>query len=101
MNKYRNLLRRVAYLESLLYEGKQDQENLLKFLGQEYYDKYNLIKNKIKDPEYKDIYKLMKLDLDDVKDYIDDQNGYEGIVMTRFFADIIGKGIVIDWEDMI
>ena len=29
MNKYRNLLRRVAYLESLLYEGKQDQENLL------------------------------------------------------------------------
>ena len=36
-----------------------------------------------------------------VKDYIDDQNGYEGIVMTRFFADIIGKGIVIDWEDMI
>ena len=36
-----------------------------------------------------------------VKDYIDDQNGYEGIVMTRFFADIIGKGIVVDWEDMI
>ena len=36
-----------------------------------------------------------------VKDYIDDQNGYEGIVMTRFFADIIGRGIVIDWEDMI
>ena len=72
MNKYRNLLRRVAYLESLLYEGKQDQENLLKFLGQEYYDKYNLIKNKIKDPEYKDIYKLMKMDLDDVKDYIDE-----------------------------
>lgn len=72
MNNYRNLLRRVAYLESLLYEGKQDQENLLKFLGQEYYDKYNLIKNKIKDPEYKDIYKLMKMDLDDVKDYIDE-----------------------------
>ena len=24
MNKYRNLLRRVSYLESLLYEGKQD-----------------------------------------------------------------------------
>lgn len=72
MNKYRNLYKRVAYLESLLYEGKQDQENLLKFLGQEYYDKYNLIKNKIKDPEYKDIYKLMKMDLDDVKDYIDE-----------------------------
>ena len=36
-----------------------------------------------------------------VKDYIDDPNGYEGIAMTRFFADCIGKGIVIDWEDMI
>ena len=72
MNKYRNLLRRVAYLESLLYEGKQDQENLLKFLGQEYYDKYLSIKNKITDPEYKDIYKMMKLDLDEVKDYIDE-----------------------------
>ena len=31
MSTYRNLLRRVAYLESLLYEGKQDQGNLLKF----------------------------------------------------------------------
>lgn len=72
MNKYRNLLRRVAYLESLLFEGKQDQENLLNFLGQDYYDKYNLIKNKIQDPEYKDIYKLMKKDPSEVEDYIDD-----------------------------
>ena len=71
MNNYRNLLRRVAYLESLLYEGKQDQEKLLNFLGKDYYDKYINIKNKIKDPEYKDIYKMMKLDLDEVKDYID------------------------------
>ena len=39
MNKYRNLIRRVAYLESLLIEGKQDQEKLLNFLGQDYYDK--------------------------------------------------------------
>lgn len=36
-----------------------------------------------------------------VKDYIDDQDGYEGLPMTRFFADIIGKGIVVDWEEMI
>ena len=71
MNTYRNLLRRITYLESLLYEGKQVQEKLLNFLGKDYYDKYINIKNKIKDPEYKDIYKLMKKDLDDVKDYID------------------------------
>ena len=72
MDRYRNLLRRVAYLESLLFEGKQDQENLLNFLGQDYYDKYNLIKSKITDPEYKDIYRMMKKDLDEVEDYIDE-----------------------------
>ena len=72
MTKYKNLCRRIAYLESLLYEGKQDQENLLSFLGQNYYNKYNLIKNKITDPEYKDIYKLMKKDPSDVRNYIDD-----------------------------
>lgn len=36
-----------------------------------------------------------------VKDYIDDPDGYEGLPMTRFFADVIGKGITIDWEDML
>ena len=72
MDRYRNLLRRVAYLESLLFEGKQDQENLLNFLGQDYYDKYNLIKDKIQDPEYKDIYRMMKKDPSEVEDYIDD-----------------------------
>lgn len=58
-------------LESLTYEGKQDQEILNDFLGDEYYNKYSLIKNKISDPEYKDIYKLIKKDPDEVKDYID------------------------------
>lgn len=36
-----------------------------------------------------------------VKDYIDDPDGYEGLPMTRYFADVIGKGITIDWEDML
>lgn len=36
-----------------------------------------------------------------VKDYIDDPDGYEGLPMTRFYADVIGKGVVIDWEDML
>lgn len=36
-----------------------------------------------------------------VKDYIDDPDGYEGLPMTRFFADVIGKGVTIDWEDML
>lgn len=72
MNKYRNLLRKVTYLESLLIEGKRDQEELLNFLGQDYYDKYIGIRDKITDPEWKDYYKLMKKNSSDVKDYIDD-----------------------------
>lgn len=66
-----SLLHRVKVLESVLIEGKRDQEVLNNFLGDDYYSKYNLIKNKIKDPEYKDIYKLIKKDPDEVKDYID------------------------------
>lgn len=36
-----------------------------------------------------------------VKDYIDDPDGYEGLPMTRYFADVIGSGEVINWEDML
>lgn len=36
-----------------------------------------------------------------VKDYIDDPDGYEGLPLTRYYADVIGKGITIDWEDML
>ena len=30
-----------------------------------------------------------------VKDYLDDPDGYEGVAMTRFYADCIGKGEII------
>ena len=36
-----------------------------------------------------------------VKDYLDDPDGYDGIAMTRFYADCIGKGIAIPWEDVL
>lgn len=36
-----------------------------------------------------------------VKDYIDDIDGYDGKAMTRFYADCIGSGTPIMWEDMI
>ena len=36
-----------------------------------------------------------------IKDYLDDPDGYEGIVFTRFYADCIGSGTPIMWEDMI
>lgn len=36
-----------------------------------------------------------------VKDVVDDPDAYEGMIFTRFYADCIGSGTVIDWEDML
>ena len=72
--KYRHLYaleRRVEELENLVLEGKRDQEILNNFLGDDYYNKFQSVKNKIKDPEYKDIYKIIKKDPDEIKNYID------------------------------
>ena len=36
-----------------------------------------------------------------IKDYIDDPDGYEGMSFTRFFADCIGSGTPVMWDDML
>jgi len=36
-----------------------------------------------------------------VKDVIDDPDGYEGMPFTRFYADCIGSGTPIPWEDVL
>ncbi len=36
-----------------------------------------------------------------VKDYVDDPDGYPELPFTRFYSDCIGKGIPIDWLDLI
>lgn len=36
-----------------------------------------------------------------IKDVIDDDDAYDGIVFNRWYADMCRKGIVIDWEQMI
>lgn len=36
-----------------------------------------------------------------IKDVIDDQDGYDGMVFNRFIADCARKGVVIDWEEML
>lgn len=35
-----------------------------------------------------------------VVDTINDPDAYEGMVFTRFYADCVGSGTPIDWEDM-
>lgn len=36
-----------------------------------------------------------------IKDYVDDSDGYEELPFTRFYADCIGSGVPINWEDML
>lgn len=36
-----------------------------------------------------------------VGDYLNDPDGYDGIALTRFYADCMGKGIGIEWEDVL
>lgn len=36
-----------------------------------------------------------------IKDVIDDDDAYDGIVFNRWYADMCRKGIVINWEDFI
>lgn len=36
-----------------------------------------------------------------VKDYTEDPDGYEGLPFTRFYADCIGSGTAIPWEDVL
>lgn len=36
-----------------------------------------------------------------VKDVIDDPDAYEGMPFTRFYADCIGSGTRIPWEDLL
>lgn len=73
MNKYRNLLRRVLYLESLLYESNKDKEILKDYLGDELYKQYDELKKagKIRDPKYTNIYNIIKMPVSDIEKYID------------------------------
>lgn len=36
-----------------------------------------------------------------IKDVIDDEDAYDGIVFNRWYADMCKKGIPIDWEEML
>lgn len=36
-----------------------------------------------------------------VKDVIDDEDGYDGIVFNRWYADTVRLGIPIEWEEML
>lgn len=36
-----------------------------------------------------------------IKDVIDDEDGYDGIVFNRWYADTVSQGIPIEWDEML
>ena len=36
-----------------------------------------------------------------IKDVIDDEDGYDGIVFNRWYADTVTSGLPIEWNDML
>jgi hypothetical protein len=36
-----------------------------------------------------------------IKDYIDDEDAYDGMPFSRYYIDTIKKGIPLDWEEML
>lgn len=36
-----------------------------------------------------------------IKDVIEDEDGYDGLVFNRWYADMCKLGIAIDWEEMV
>ena len=36
-----------------------------------------------------------------VKDVIEDQDGYDGMIFNRWYADTVSQGLPIEWDDML
>lgn len=62
-------LRRVFNL-SLYSESKKDLEDLKEFLGDDLYNDYMNIRDRITDPNFRDFSKLKKMDKNDIKDFV-------------------------------
>lgn len=97
-----NVAKRKEYIKPYT---KDDVENLLKTHGLKLdkdsgYDAVyvaNMAKADFYGSSISDDAHLAKF----IKDYLDDPDGYDGIVFTRFYADCIGSGTPIMWEDML
>ena len=53
------------------------------------------------DIAFNDIVEIEEIVTDDVKDVIDDVDGYDGLVFNRWYADMCRTGVAIDWEAML
>lgn len=100
-----------------MYKINNDKKESITPYTKEYIDdllkKYNISLTNNKGYDYIYVANMCKADfmgssiMDEIhlakyiKNVIDDPDAYEGIVFTRFYADCIGSGTPINWEDML
>lgn len=85
---YESLLKRVEILEQLYFEGAKD--DLKKYLGDDLYNDYMKIRNKISDTEWKDFGKIQKKDKSSIRDYVDNFQSKSGLkAKAKEGADLI------------
>lgn len=71
--------------------------DISKFLGYDHVYLYNWAMSKFYGSSVNSDEQLAFL----VRDYLSDDEGYDEIAMTQYYADCIGKGDPIPWEDVI
>lgn len=76
---------------------KQYNINLEKKEGYDYVFAANMAKSDYMGSSIADEQHIAKF----VKDYTEDPDGYDGLPFTRYYADTIGAGIPIIWEEML
>lgn len=109
--------RMCEWASSMMYKGSEDKKEYIEPFTRDKVDallkQYGIVLRKVKG--YDDVYiaNMCKADFLGssvrgeeglvlyVKDVIDDPDGYEGMPFTRFYADCIGSGTPIPWEDVI
>ena len=99
---YRTDNKRKVYIEPIT---KDKLEELFRRMGTSYNSKYaydavyvaNMCKADFLGRSIRDDGGLIQY----VLDVMEDPDGYEGMVFTRFYADCVGSGMPINWEDML
>lgn len=102
MRKYNPSTKKV---ESTDFWGKEKVEDLLRryaidpsqFSNYDHVYVANMAKNDFLGSSITDEQRLAYY----IKDYLTDPDGYDEVAMTRWYADMIGMGVSISWDDVL
>lgn len=116
MNDWHFNRKMCEWASSKMYKRKDGKKDFITPYNRESFDKLLAVYGVVIDAKgYDDVYiaNMCKADflgssipdelklVQYVKDVIEDPDAYEGMPFTRFYADCIGSGTPIPWEDML